>query len=107
MRQPTPNKLNPCARIIGELAQVCFLICEETKFDAEFSWAAHVSELMISVKPEGRYTAGALLELDEYVTIAPPRSGWGELGRMGEDTYPKLKAFLAELKKFHQKNLTE
>jgi len=106
MKRPTLNKVNPCARVISELAHVCFMIGEETEFDAHFSWSAHVNELQITLQPEGRYAADPIMALDEYVNI-PTVAMWGHYPKIGEDTLPKLKAFLAELKKFHQKNLTE
>lgn len=106
MTRKTSNKINPCARVISELAQVCFMIGEETEFDASFFWSAHVNGLQIDIKPEGKYAAEPIMVLDEYVII-PTVSMWGYHSKLGEDTLPALKVFLAELKKFHRKNLTE
>ena len=82
------------------------MIGEETEFDADFVWYAHVNQLQITVQNEGRYAGEHIMHLDEYVNILGVAM-WGHGLGLGEDTLPKLKAFLSELKKFHQKNLTE
>ncbi|MBY6138554.1 hypothetical protein KUV26_03820 [Leisingera daeponensis] len=51
MKKPHRNKTNPCTRIHGEMAQTCFLIGEETDFEAHFSWSAHVNQLDVHVTP--------------------------------------------------------
>lgn len=106
MKRPALNKINPCARILAELAQTCFLIGEETDFHAQFIWAAHVNELQIYVTPKGASIVHAVLELNEYINIlevTPFRS----LPQLGTASYPKVKQFAAELKEFHQLRLTE
>ena len=106
MPRETLNKTNPCARILAELAQTCFLIGEETDYHAQFTWAAHVNELQIYVTPKGASIDHAVLEFNEYMNI-PEVSRMMLSPQLGEATYPRVKRFAAELKAFHQNRLEE
>lgn len=93
------NKTNPCAKVLGQIAQTCFLIGEETDFDAHMDWAAHVNEITVQVTPSGAGRQHAVLEFDEYLNI-PSTDGWSSEFRT--DTYPKVKKFAAELDAFYR-----
>lgn len=104
MPRETLNKINPCARILAEMAKTCFLIGEETDFHAQFTWAAHVNELQIYVTPKGASIDHAVLEFNDYINI-PEVSQFMLSSHLGEATYPRVKRFAAELKAFHQNRL--
>jgi hypothetical protein len=96
------NQTNPCARVLADIAQTCFLIGEETEFQAHMSWAAHVNQLEVRVLPKGAtWDKHAKLELNEYVNIAKT-TGIGT-DDFATDTYPKVKRFARELKAFYER----
>ncbi|GLP86266.1 hypothetical protein [Tritonibacter mobilis] len=100
MKTPHRNKTNPCARVLADMARTCFLIGEETDFDAHFRWSAHVNEVEVTVTPANASLDHAVLQLDEYLNI-PSRGGrWSE-NEFRTDTYPRVKAFAKELEAFY------
>ena len=106
MPRETLNKINPCARILAELAKTCFLIGEETDFHAQFTWAAHVNELQIYVTPKGASIDHAVLEFNDYINI-PKVSQFMLSSQLGEATYSRVKRFADEFKAFHQNRLED
>lgn len=105
-KRPHENKTNPCARIIADIAHTCFLIGEETHFDADFRWSGHVSEVEVIVVPARSSLEHSVLEFREYLNIAGGDNGWVH-PEFGTDTYPKVKAFAAKLKQFHQQHIAD
>lgn len=105
MKAKQLNQVNPCARVLGQIAKTCFLIGAETNFDAHFDWAAHVNQVTVRVFPKGA-TAGehTVLEFCEYINL-PNSSGPWCLDEFRTDTFPKVKAFSDQLAAFYEQRL--
>ena len=105
MKPHHENKVNPCARLIGQIAQECFLIGAETEFEAHFSWSAHVNELNVEVRPKSANShIHNVMEIAEYINIPTTSGCWGG-SDFRTDTYPKVKNFLSELRSFRERAL--
>ena len=100
MKKPHVNKTNPSAKILGDIMRICFLIGEETEYDAHFGWAAHVNSLSVRVFNKGSWSGQMQLEFNEYLNLGPDASGF----HFSTDTYPKFKEFYDTLKAFYEAN---
>lgn len=94
------NQVNPCSRVLGEIARLCFLIGEETDYDAHLSWSAHVNQLSVHVTPKGARHDHAVLSIDEYMNI--PKTTGIFTDDFRTDTYAKVKDFAKKLAAFYE-----
>lgn len=99
------NQVNPCARVLADMAKLCFLINEETGFDAFFNWSGHVNEVDIWIAPKGTNRDHAVLVFDEYMNIPKTTGMYTDDWRT--DTYPKVKKFADELRRFYESRSAE
>ncbi len=97
------NQINPCAKVLSDIARICFLINEETEFDAHFEWAGHVNNIDVYITPKKSGRAHAVMKFEEYINI--PKSSDFYADEFRTDTYPAAKKFAIELQRFYEMHM--
>ena len=102
MKAKTKNQINPCAKVVSEIMKTCFLINEETDFDAHFLWSGHVNNLDLVITPKNSSREHAVIRFEEYLNT-PSKYDWGS--ELGTETYASFKKLSADLKEFYEKHM--
>lgn len=98
------SNLNRNAQTLGEIANLCYLITNETKYDAWFEYHAHVNQITVRVHLEGDFLSEPSFKFDDY--LQDKRVGPYDRD-LGHDTRPKFLRLKRDLTAFLKKARNE
>lgn len=92
------SDLNSNAKLMADIAATCFLITNETDFDAHLNYSAHVDSIEVRVFPQGNWTH-PVLSFEEYLCCNSRDRGFDK-SSLGLGKAPEFRAFLKRLRAF-------